>query len=67
MIWLVCVTFTAGYQKIYNNDPQVGFISQARLLESKIPLLQTEFENAKKTGDTATIANLEKSMELIRL
>lgn len=63
MIWLVSVTFTAGYQKIFNDDPQVGFISQARLLESKIPLLQTDFDNAKKSGDTEKITDIEKTMK----
>jgi len=63
MIWLVSVTFTAGYQKIFNDDPQVGFISQARLLESKTPLLQTDFDNAKKSGDTEKITDIEKTMK----
>jgi carbon starvation protein len=36
LIWLVAVTFTAGVQKIWHDDPRIGFLAQAKLLDQKI-------------------------------
>ncbi len=32
LIWLVAVTFTASWHKIFDADPRVGFLAQVRLL-----------------------------------
>jgi len=34
LIWLVSVTFTASWQKIFDSNPRVGFLAQARVLAS---------------------------------
>jgi len=36
MSWLVIVTMTAGYQKIFSDDVRLGFLSHARLIETQI-------------------------------
>jgi len=36
LVWLVCVTFTAGYQKIFSDQPRVGFLAEASHLQSAI-------------------------------
>jgi len=36
LLWLVCVTFTAGYEKIFSDQPRVGFLSEASHLQSAI-------------------------------
>ena len=36
LIWLVTVTFTAAYQKIFSLNPRIGFLAQGRLLEEQI-------------------------------
>jgi len=34
LAWLVCVTFTASWQKIFDSNPRIGFLAQARSLAS---------------------------------
>ena len=36
MAWLVTVTMTASYQKIFHPDPRIGFLAQARVLGDQI-------------------------------
>ena len=36
MAWLVTVTLTGAYQKLFHDDPRIGFLSQARSLEQRI-------------------------------
>ncbi len=36
MVWLVAITMTAGYQKIFDASPRIGFLAQARVLAAQI-------------------------------
>jgi carbon starvation protein len=36
MAWLVTVTTTASYQKIFHSNPRIGFLAQARALSAQI-------------------------------
>src|SRR5438876_271951 len=36
LAWLVAVTMTASWQKIFSPDPRLGFLAQARLLTSQL-------------------------------
>jgi carbon starvation protein len=49
MLWLVTVTMTASYQKIFHENPRIGFLSQARVLEER---LASGAVPAEKRGET---------------
>jgi carbon starvation protein len=36
MVWLVAITMTASYQKIFDASPRIGFLAQARVLSVQI-------------------------------
>jgi carbon starvation protein len=36
LAWLLCVTMTAGYQKVFHADPRIGFWTQAEELAGKL-------------------------------
>jgi carbon starvation protein len=36
MVWLIAITMTASYQKIFDASPRIGFLAQARALAAQI-------------------------------
>jgi len=36
MVWLVTITMTASFQKIFHANPRIGFLAQARVLREQI-------------------------------
>jgi len=58
LVWLLAVTMTAGWQKIFSADVNIGFITAAHALDSALPGLEKALEVAKTTnvGDAAIAA-----------
>jgi carbon starvation protein len=52
LIWLITVTYTAALEKIFSELPRVGFLAQARQLQSAIDAGKIA---AAKIGDTKTM------------
>jgi carbon starvation protein len=58
LIWLVAITFTASWHKIFDADPRVGFLAQARFL-AEAPLTKSStrfiFNNRLDAAVTAVL------------
>ncbi len=70
LIWLLSVTMTAGYQKIFYNElrsdfPRIGFLQIARELDAKLPPLQAALSTAQAAG-AKEIAAAEKALHTNR-
>jgi len=52
LVWLVTVTFAAGWQKVFASDPKLGFLAHARVLEAALASGKIA---AAKIADTQTL------------
>lgn len=66
LTWLIAATFTAGIQKIWHPDPRIGFLSQARELAGKFPMLQATLEAARRSRDAIAVDSAEKAVRTNR-
>jgi carbon starvation protein len=55
LLWLAAVTFTAGFEKIFADDPRLGFLSHAAALENA--LAAGKITAARLTETRAVIFN----------
>jgi carbon starvation protein len=58
LLWLMTVTMTASYQKIFDQSPRIGFLSAAQKLDKELPAL-------KETEQVATGAALESAKSAV--
>ena len=49
LVWLLAVTMTAGVQKIWNPEPRIGFLAEAK--EKQQQLLDMELDHARASYD----------------
>jgi carbon starvation protein len=67
LIWLLAVTMTAGWQKIFADEtrpgfPRVGVLQMARELDEKLPVLTEKLASVESAGDAAVIASAQKAV-----
>ncbi|HEX3822033.1 MAG TPA: carbon starvation CstA family protein [Candidatus Sulfotelmatobacter sp.] len=61
LTWLVAVTFTASWQKIFDPSPRIGFLAQARVLSTAPPTNATAhliFNNRLDAVVTAALVSM---------
>ncbi len=66
LVWLLAVTVTAGTQKIWHPDPRIGFLAQARVLDSKLPALEQAVTAAQAAGNAGAIDAAGKALKANR-
>jgi carbon starvation protein len=67
LVWLLSVTFTAGFQKIWHSKPGIGFLASNRVLQEQAPKLQTALTAARAGGDDAAVTKASKDLRLNRV
>ena len=61
LVWLLAVTMTAGVQKIFHPNPQIGFLAQVSSLQKRAPILAAAVASAKAGGDKDSLEAAEKA------
>jgi carbon starvation protein len=62
LLWLLAVTMTAGYEKIFNDSPRIGFLAQVNDLKFKMPALEQAVTEAAATGNPKALEIATKAL-----
>ena len=53
LLWLLTVTGTAAVQKIWDDDPRIGFLAQAQAMSKKLEALKAQTSSVPEANQTA--------------
>jgi carbon starvation protein len=53
LLWLLAVTGTAAVQKIWHDDPRIGFLAQAQAMSKKLEVLKAETSSVPEANRAA--------------
>jgi carbon starvation protein len=67
LVWLLIVTMTAGYQKIFDTDPRIGFLAQVKVLKEKVPGLEAALTAAQAASNSKAIEDATKALRTNRV
>lgn len=62
LVWLLSVTMTAGIQKIFHSERNIGFLAQAKYLAENRPALAKALDEANAGGNAAAISAAERAL-----
>ena len=63
LLWLLTVTFTAGWQKMFHESPRIGFRAGLKAAEDKRPALETALAEAQTKGDPAVLKKAQTALK----
>ncbi len=63
LLWLVGVTFTAGYQKMFHSSPRIGFLAGARDFQQKADAARTREAAATTDAERTAAAKAAKTAQ----
>ncbi|MGA3265789.1 MAG: carbon starvation CstA family protein [Verrucomicrobiota bacterium] len=63
LVWLVAVTFTAGFEKIWHPNPRIGFLAEARALAGQNSTLEDTLAAARASGNATAIGAAQGALE----
>ncbi len=66
LVWLLAVTYTAGWQKINDPSPRIGFRAAAQALARQEPALQEAVARAEKNGPGPALEAARKALKANR-
>jgi len=67
LVWLFSVTMTAGIQKVFHPQKNVGFLAAARAADEALPALQAALDQARRGGEPAAVAGAETAVRQNRM